>query len=364
MSLAIAGIGTAVPEHHRDQDFALSIAQQMCGSNGDHDRRLRAIYKRSGVTKRHSVLEELSHSSAAVSHRFYLPERGSGDRGPSTQQRMARYEAEVAPLATKATRRALEEAGIGPESLTHLISVSCTGFNAPGFDLTLIHDVGLPPQIARTHIGFMGCHGSLNGLRVARSFLEADSASRVLLCAAELCTLHLYFGWDEEKVIANALFADGAAALVAVPSPVAPHDAWRVVDNASTVLEDTGDLMSWRVGDHGFEMTLSRLVPTVIEQQLKPWLVGWLETHELSIPEIGSWAIHPGGPKIITSVANAAGLSDQSVAASQEVLAEFGNMSSPTVLFILQRLKAADAPRPCVAMAFGPGLAVEGVLIR
>jgi len=363
MSLAIAGIGTAVPDYHGDQKFALHVAQKMCAQNKEHDRRLAAIYRRSGVSKRHSVLEELSGENRLSNGHFYVPERGSGDRGPTTEQRMKRYEAEVVPLAVEASRRALDESGVRNEELTHLVSVSCTGFSAPGFDLALIRQLGLSPRIARTHVGFMGCHGALNGLRVARSFLDCDASHRVLLCAAELCSLHLYFGWDAEKVIANALFSDGAAAVVGVPSDGSAGDDWRVADNASTVLADTDDLMSWRVANHGFEMTLSTQVPNAIEEHLRMWLDEWLDGHGLGVEDVGSWAIHPGGPKIITSVAAAAGLPSQATAASERVLAEYGNMSSPTILFILQQLQQSEAARPCVALAFGPGLAVEGVLI-
>ncbi len=384
MSFAIAAIGTAVPEHTGDQKLALAVAQDMCAQTADHDKKLRVIYGRSGIQKRHSVLHELTTgaptsngiangnggtngngraSGDGLRHDFYVPPRGSGDRGPTTRSRMERYEAEVLPLAAGAAGAAIEGAAIPASELTHLVTVSCTGFNAPGFDVGLIKQLGLPPAIQRTHIGYMGCHGALNGLRVARSFLEADKDAAVLLCAAELCTLHLYYGWHTERMVANALFADGAAAIVGLAGERAAADAWRVIDNASLVLDDTEDKMSWRVGDHGFEMTLSAGVPDVIVERLRPWLAGWLARHDLSIDAIGSWAIHPGGPKIIWSVAEGAGLSAEAIAPSQSILADYGNMSSPTVLFILQRLQAADAPRPCVAIGFGPGLTIEAALI-
>jgi predicted naringenin-chalcone synthase len=122
--------------------------------------------------------------------------------------------------------------------------------------------------------------------------------------------------------------------------------------------------MGWRVGNHGFEMTLSTDLPNLIQEKLRPWLDAWLDGHGLSIEDIGSWAIHPGGPRIVSSVAAAADLKQDAIAASQEVLAQFGNMSSPTILFILRQLRQADAPRPCVAIAFGPGITVEAALIH
>lgn len=364
MSLALVGMGNAVPEYHGDQRLALELASRMCAQNERHDRLLRAIYRRSGVSNRHSVLGEFAAGRQDIADSFEIPERGSGSRGPSTRQRMKRYTEEIPPLARRAAEQALQESGIPARQLTHLITVSCTGFYAPGFDQSLIAELGLSTTVARTHVGYMGCHGALNGLRVARAYTEADPAARVLLCAAELCTLHLYYGWDEEKVIANALFADGAAAIVGVAGPAAPPDTWNIVDNGSTGLPSTADMMSWHIGDHGFEMTLSMRVPDVIEEQLRPWAAAWLDKHDLSIDGIASWAIHPGGPRIVSSAAKALELDKDAVAASEQVLADYGNMSSPTVLFILQRLRAADAPRPCVALAFGPGLAVEAALIR
>ena len=253
MSLSITAIGTAVPEHIGDQQLALAVARDMCAENADHDKKLRVIYGRSGIQKRHSVLHELTLADLAgngtsnksvvarngneVRHDFYVPARGSGDRGPTTRSRMERYEAEVVPLATRAAVSALEQSSLSADDFTHLVTVSCTGFNAPGFDVALIKELGLPPGIQRTHIGYMGCHGALNGLRVARSFLEADSEATVLLCAAELCTLHLYYGWHTERMIANALFADGAAAIVGVPASRADKLDWQVIDNASLVLD-------------------------------------------------------------------------------------------------------------------------------
>jgi predicted naringenin-chalcone synthase len=230
--------------------------------------------------------------------------------------------------------------------------------------------LALSPEVARTHVGFMGCHGALNGLRVARGFVGADPEACVLLCAVELCSLHHQYGWDAEKIVANALFADGAAALVGVsgtgPLPVADSDpgAFRVIASGSVLIDDSEDAMSWRIGNHGFEMTLSPRVPELICRHLRPWLEGWLGRHGLSIATVGSWAVHPGGPRILSSVEEALALPRDATAASRAVFAEYGNMSSPTVLFILDRLTATGAPRPCVALGFGPGLMAEALLLR
>lgn len=364
MSLEIHSIATANPRYQGDQQQALAMAQRMCAETERHDDTLHAIYNHSGIDNRHTVLWELTGDSNGSSPpTFRIPQRGNGDPGPTMGERMERYEKEAPPLAIDAVRGALEQTDVPTDALTHLVTVSCTGFASPGYDIALINQLGLPRSISRTQVGFMGCHAALNAIRVARGYAESDANARVLVCAAELCTLHLHYGWDAGKMVANALFADGAAAFVA-GGQAGPSDALRVVDNASIVLPDSEEMMTWRIRDHGFEMTLAPDLPQTIHAHLETWLRQWLGSHDLTVAEIGSWAIHPGGPKIVLSVVEALGLSLDSVAASREVLANCGNMSSPTLLFILQRLQARQAPRPIVAIGFGPGLTIEAALIR
>jgi predicted naringenin-chalcone synthase len=181
----------------------------------------------------------------------------------------------------------------------------------------------------------------------------------------ELCSLHLYYGWDPEKVIANALFADGAAALVATARPANPgiKPGLCLQASGSTVIPHTADLMYWQIGDHGFEMGLSPRVPEAVAGQLRPWLERWLQPRGLQLADITSWAMHPGGPRILQTCAAALQLEPQQIATSQAVLQEHGNMSSATILFILDRLRRAAAPGPCLALAFGPGLCAEVALL-
>jgi predicted naringenin-chalcone synthase len=302
--------------------------------------------------------------SGAPRQSFFPAMRDVHDRGPSTAERMARYEREAPGLAAEAARAALADGGWEPRDITHIVSVSCTGFAAPNFDLGLVRELGLPPTVARTHVGFMGCHGALNGLRVARAYTASDPEARVLVCAVELCSIHYQYGWRPDQLVANAIFGDGAAALVGAAERPEQGEAWELTRSGSALLEDSAELMRWRIGDHGFEMSLGARVPGVIERELRPWLDGWLASQALSVDAIASWAIHPGGPRILESVAEATGIGRAEYAISQEVLAEFGNMSSPTVLFILERLRRRGAPRPCLALGFGPGLAVEAALFR
>ena len=375
MPVNLLGIGTALPSHRLSQAESAAMAQRLSATNDVQATLLRRLQRRSGVAFRHSVL--LADADGPLPDRlpFYT------GANPTTAERMARFAAEAGPLALRASSAALDAAAVDPAAITHLVTVCCTGFQAPGFDLDLIQALPLAADVARTQVGFMGCHGALNGLRVAHAFAQADAGARVLLCALELCSLHQQLGWHPERVVANALFADGAAATVLaadgppaagaesgagagpgqVTMPVAPP--WRLLASGSTVLPDSADAMAWTIGDHGFEMGLSPRVPALIAARLAPWLDGWLAARGLDRAAIGSWALHPGGPRLLESVRDCLGLPASAIEPSTTVLREYGNMSSATILFILDRLRLAGAPLPCVALAFGPGLCVEAALL-
>jgi predicted naringenin-chalcone synthase len=368
MTFAILGLGTAVPETVLPQEQGRQIARRLCCCTDEQASWLGSIYEHAGVHSRNIVLSRalvrdvLEGTRASGS--AFLPSGRPDDRGPTTAQRLRQYADEAGPLALEAARRALVGARLAPADITHLVTVSCTGFQAPGVDVELIRRLGLPAETQRTHVGYMGCHGALNGLRVARALAGSDAAVRVLLVAVELCSLHYYYQWDPQKAVANALFGDGAAAVAGAPADFAPPGAWRLCASGSCVVPDSAGAMAWTVTDHGFAMTLSRQVPDLIAAHLRPWLGGWLGRQGLALGGVASWAVHPGGPKILDAVDEALGLPRPALEASRAVLAECGNMSSPTILFILDRLRGREAPRPCVALGFGPGLAVEAALFR
>ena len=362
MPLVLHGLGTAVPPDGVSQAEALRAAQVL----GDPAFRtaswLPAVYAKSGVRIRYQVLgRPFVHdvmNGTRLSNSPFLP---SGDpRGPTTAQRMALYTEHAPKLALKAAATALTDSGLSSKSITHLVTVSCTGFASPGFDFAIIRELGLRPTTERTHVGFMGCHGAINGLRAAHAF-AADPANTVLLVAVELSSIHYYTGPDIDKAIANALFADGAAAVVASGRD---GDGFRVTATGSGIIPESTAEMGWAIGDHGFEMVLSKRIPVILEQNLRIWIDGWLGERGLTVDRIGSWAIHPGGPRILQAAQTALELSDEAMADSRAVFAEFGNMSSPTVLFILKRLRERRAKLPAVLLGFGPGLVCEAALVE
>jgi predicted naringenin-chalcone synthase len=277
---------------------------------------------------------------------------------------MRLYALHALPLAAKSSAHALGDVNLHPKQITHLITVSCTGFGAPGVDIALINQLGLPPEISRLNVGFMGCHGAMNALNVAAAIVNGNSQAHVLLCAVELCSLHFQYGWSADGLVANSLFADGSAALVVTSDCLSPEQAISIVGSSSFIVPDSLEVMSWTVGNHGFTMTLSNRIADLIDSHLLSQVRQFLGHHSLRLENIDMWAIHPGGPRIIDAVQKAISLDDAAVAESRSVLAECGNMSSPTVLFILDRFKSANRRGNCIILGFGPGLAIEMCLVK
>ncbi|MGD0462052.1 MAG: type III polyketide synthase [Tepidisphaeraceae bacterium] len=328
---------------------------------------LKRMYRGSGIESRGTVVVREDEDKLETARRFYPPATGPDDRGPTTAIRLSRYAQEAPRLAQAAAKRALADAQVDADQITHLITVSCTGFFSPGLDAGLIEQLSLPRGVRRLHVGFMGCHAAFNALAAARD-AAAEPGARVLVCCVELCSLHLAYGIDPGKLVANALFADGAAVAVVGRDPDARDSngrdgACRLDDFSSYLVPDSQDAMTWKIGDHGFEMTLSAGVPEIIRRHLRPWCESWLARHDLKLSDVAGWAIHPGGPKILSAVGEALDLETEDLRFSKGVLARHGNMSSATVLFILQQMMG-EVSGPCVAIGLGPGLMAEGMLVN
>lgn len=363
MNFCVLGLGTSVPPHTMSQAEALELAKAILKPDPAKARVLEAVYRRAGVKSRHTcipyqtALKWTRPASPLAVEVTVIP------RGATTGARMQLYAEHAPQQALAASHAALANAGCAPAEITHLVTVSCTGFSAPGVDAALIRELGLNPQTERVHVGFMGCHGAMNGLRVASALAALNDQHRVLMCAVELCSLHYFFDWIPDKLVSNALFADGAAALVG-GNNVRQTTRWQVAATASFMLPDSVESMSWELGDYGFEMSLSATVPGRIAESLRPWVSQWLKSQGLTLADVAHWVIHPGGPRIVGAVAESLGLPPAATDASREILSKYGNMSSPTVLFIADRLARSNAMGPGVMMAFGPGLVAEVTLVN
>ncbi len=380
MRPAIIGIGLAVPPGTLGQGEALQLAEQCCAGTAEQADRLKRLFQRSGVRTRQFVVARDPRAqsppgpSQAEASRpmqllesvvpFFPPRLHDEDRGPTTAERLEVYDRWAGLLAHRAAAAAIERARCDPSDITHLLTVSCTGMRAPGVDIALIESLALPRAVRRAHVGFMGCHAAINALRLASDACRAEPGAVVLIACVELCSLHFPYRGEGDCLLANALFADGAGAAVVTARDSKPRPfSLELRDFASVVLPDSQQCMSWSIGDHGFEMRLSLDVPGRIRETVRPWMEQWLARRSLAISDVASWAVHPGGPRILDAFAQALQLDRLALDASRAALSRFGNMSSPTVLFILDELLRREAPRPIVAIAFGPGLTIEAAIV-
>ncbi len=339
-------IATAVPSHDVHDAFVHFAATRI---ESPRDRTLFGkLTEKAQIAHRFSVLE----ASAIDAGGFY----GRGEF-PSTAARMRKYEEHAPELAMKAV--AALDLGTAARRITHLIATSCTGFYAPGLDLEIVARCGLDPSVERTMVGFMGCYAAVNALKLARHIVRSDPESRVLMVNLELCSLHLAGAPSLEQMLSFLVFADGCAASVvsAVPRGLA-LDRFH-----SVMVPETRELITWRIGDQGFDMVLSGKVPGAIRRGLQASAAAILDG---ALPAaIDVWAVHPGGRSVLDAVESGLALGPEALAASRAVLRSSGNMSSATVMFVLEKIlgTAKSGERGC-AMSFGPGLTAETFLFH
>lgn len=339
-------IGTSVPPHDVHDAFRDFIRRSLVVEN--RGRAFERMASRSGISHRYSVLHERGMVEAdSMVNGFYR--RGAY---PSTAARMRVFEAEAPGLAERAVATLDLQ---GQESgITHLVVASCTGFVAPGIDQILAKRLGLRPDLQRTMVGFMGCSAAIPALRMAQAAVLADPSARVLVVNIELCTLHLQDTDDLETALSFLLFGDGCSAALVTADPM----GIALGDFLTSLIPDSNDMITWHVGDHGFEMHLSGKVPGMITQALRED-DGKLLRGE-GTQSIDLWAVHGGGRSILDAVEAGLNLAPKALAHSRHILREFGNMSSATVMFVLNRIMQADEPgQRGLAMAFGPGMVAE-----
>ncbi len=358
MSVWIHHIETMNPDYLYPQEFASMKMQSWIGDE-KMARMVRVLYKKSGIDTRYSVISSFDDNLPGD---FFS--RDGQRREPSTAQRNAIYARESRRMAVRLAKRSIASCpGIDAEDITHVITVSCTGFSNPGMDYHIVNDLGLAPQTQRYNIGFMGCYAAFPGLRMARQFCEANPDAVVLVMCLELCTLHLQLNDREDTMLANSLFGDGAAAVLVSARPLLDGQAgYRLGAFRSDLVPDGIADMAWTVGDLGFDIALSSYVPKIIGANIGAAITPILQDSGLDRDQIGHWAVHPGGKAILDKVADSLDLMPEQIAPSRAVLRHYGNMSSATVLFVLKEIlndRAGGEHENVCAMAFGPGLTVE-----
>ena len=344
MSAYLHAIGTAVPDHDVHAAFIdWARAQVDPRSAKLFDR----MATRAGIGHRWSVLPMTPGGGSPVAPGGFY----DADPHPGTGARMQVYAREAPALALAAIERLREQVPL--DGLTHLVVASCTGFVAPGVDQIIAAKLGLAASVERLLVGFMGCYAAVAALRSARHIVRSDPAARVLVVTVELSTLHLQPATEIEPLLAMLQFGDGAAAALVTGKA----GGFRLDQPIAAALPDTAALIRWDITDRGFAMHLSGEVPGRIAAALADKA---LTAALIGEEAVDGWAVHAGGRSILDAVENAMHLAPDTLAHSRGVLADNGNMSSATLMFVLARFLAGPPVRHGVALAFGPGMAAEG----
>lgn len=363
MPAFIHHIATATPDFIYSNEFSRERMKSWV-SEPRAKRLVEMIYERTGIETRYSACDDFMQDEGKL---FRTLPDGSIN-SPTTGQRNALYAKASRELAVKLAHKALAECPqFAKSEVTHIIFASCTGFANPGPDYHIIRDVGLNESVERYTVGFMGCYAAFPALRMAAQFCEANPQAVVLVMCLELCSLHLQVSDKPESIVANALFADGAAAaIISAREPANDRPFYKVQGFHSALVPSSEAHMAWDIGDHGFNMVLSAYVPELIGSNIRAILSDILNKSGLAPEDIDEWAVHPGGRAILDQIEEQLTLPATAMEMSRSVLRDYGNMSSPTVMFVLKGfLEEADTDRAMTcAIAFGPGLTVETAVLE
>jgi len=359
----ITAIGVANPRYKFNQLTIAEFMVQAMQLDENDARKLKVLYRATGIETRYSVLEDYGKPE---NFDFY-PNTKNLEPFPSTRKRLELFRPHAIALSKEAIESCLSKIpNFRVEDITHLVVVSCTGMYAPGLDIDIIKALKLNSAIERTCINFMGCYAAFNALKLADSFCTSRPDAKVLVVCTELCSIHFQKENNEENWLANSLFADGSALLIE-RNPrkglnIKPEGFY--CDLAINGEQD----MAWGVGDTGFEMKLSSYIPEIIRNGIKTLTQSLLDKVSRKLKDISYFAIHPGGKRILEVIETELGMSKEQNQFAYDVLKKFGNMSSPTVLFVLneicESLNAADNGKEILSFAFGPGLTLESMILK
>jgi predicted naringenin-chalcone synthase len=341
------GIATRTPEHTYYQRHLKDIMVELLGDTQEKKLLIERIYRSSAIEKRHFVVDD----------EFIMNELGT----MTTKGRNDIFISEARKLSLDAVERLLSTLpSFHARKISHVITVSCTGFMAPGIDFHVISQLGLNANIHRFNIGFMGCYAAFPALKLARNICLADPEARVLVVTTELCSLHHQRIFEPDIIVANALFSDGASASLVSSTPsdsAGPKLAMHGFD--TQFIDDTEEEMAWSIGDNGFDLRLSAYVPKLIQKNIAQIIEPIFARNHLDKEAVGIWAIHPGGRAILDEIRGTLELAADALTHSYGVLKDHGNMSSSTIMFLLERVLAQNEPGKIFAAGFGPGLTVE-----
>ena len=359
----IVSIGTAVPSFRHNQKDILSFMQNVYAMNEVDKRKLKFLYNQSAIDTRYSVLPD--YSLNACDWEFY-PATENLEPFPDLELRMKWFNKTAPALTINAIENCIENK-ISRKEITHLITVSCTGLSAPGLDLQVVEAMNLSPDIFRTSVNFMGCYAAIHGLKLANIFCRQDKSAKVLIVCTELCTLHFQKENTIDNIASSLLFGDGSAAVLVMHDDM-KEDGLRINNFYSEIAFKGKEDMSWQISSSGFLMTLSGYVPDLIEEDFNKLLTNSLKNAGYNMADISHWCMHPGGKRILNAIEKSINITSEDLQHSYSVLKNYGNMSSPTILFVLKEImdsikKNEERKANIFGAAFGPGLTLETFIL-
>lgn len=316
-------------------------------------RKLAFLYRQCEIDKRYSVLQDFA--SADGEGQFINSHNGN----PSLDARLKIFNEHALQLSVDAIKDCIN-GNIEAKEITHLITVSCTGMTAPGLDLQVAEALDLSPNIFRTSVNFMGCYAAIHALKLAKMICDTTDNANIVIVCTEICTVHFQQNYTLDNAASSLLFGDGSAAVL-VSNNSSSSNALQLKSFYSQVAYKGKTDMSWQLSNEGFLMTLSAYVPQLIQEDIGCFVHKALQAANISKEDISHWCVHPGGKKILEVIQAKLQLSNRDMSCSRKVLSEYGNMSSPTILFVLKEMmkEENDAPVNVFGVAFGPGLTME-----
>ena len=360
----ITAIGTANPAYRFSQSIIADFMLRAMKLNNGDERKLKTIFRSSGIEYRYSVLQDYGK----VRDFTFYADTADLEPFPRTEKRLQVFRGNALALSVASFRdMAKAFPHFGPRDITHLVVVCCTGMYAPGLDIDLVNTLELSSTVQRTAINFMGCHASFNALKIADAVCRSNSAAKVLIVCTELCSLHFQRAASDDNLLANALFGDGSAAVL-IEGNSRSRLKLRLEEFHSELAPEGLSDMAWTIGDMGFEMRLSSYVPDLIKKGIAGLANSLLKKISLSLSDIRYFAIHPGGKKILQVIEDELKIDKTSNRPAYHVLKNYGNMSSPTVLFVLKEIvmniNGQDEGQRVLSFAFGPGLTLESMVLK
>ena len=356
----IISIGTALPEFKHKQEDIQKFMELVFAMSTRDNRKLKFLYQHSGIQYRYSPIRD--YSCGIQDWEFY-PQTENLEPFPSLEHRMSLFNKHAGDLSVAAISDCIAETAVAAHQITHLITVSCTGMSAPGLDLQVMELMNLPKDIYRSSVNFMGCYAAIHALKMADAICKMEAQAKVMVVCTELCTLHFQKEPTTDNITSSLLFSDGAAAVL-VTGDDDPARGLKLERFYSEVIAKGKKDMAWELSSSGFLMTLSGYIPELLEQDFSPLVSRALKKAGVEKNQIAHWCIHPGGKRILDVVYHSLDLKNDELCPCYEVLRDFGNMSSATILFVLKKVMKNSLQRgeKIFTAAFGPGLTMETFL--